>query len=184
MKKHILKIYKLYLSSVLILSMLLLNACVNPLLEYQEIPEETSIEETTAPFNEEFGYGKSFSFIDHTDKGVSLNYTLKKSDDVWYLMINGENALKTGTRIISNYDAQSFFTDLANDSLIINADTYNKKDESIIDGWWFSLDISYDNKIISAYGYMRHMSDYDDIRVKITKELNRLFNLGETVINN
>ncbi len=134
--------------------------------------------ETQAQIDNEYGRGLSFNYTDYADNVLSLSYSLKQNPDgSWQLTVGGQNAHVTGTKVISDNNANGFFYYLLHETNIASYKDYNKTDDEITTdiAWWFNLDIYYDKDSIVAYGYMMHPSDYDDIRVQITEYLNGLF---------
>jgi len=170
-----------YLLILTLVTSFSLSACTNPYQTGYEL--KTTEAETERSLDDNFGEGLSFSYVDFADNVLSLKYSLNKdSIGDWYLSINGENALFTGTRYIDNYTADQFFLFLATDSVIKGYKDYNEKDNYVKTDviWWFDLKATFSKDNINAYGYLMHPNNYDDFRIKLTEYLNNMFkNAGE-----
>lgn len=133
---------------------------------------------TERVLDEDFGEGLSFTYVDYADKVLSLSYELKRNEKGdWYLTVGGDNSFTVGTKKIDNYQVDTFFYYLLNETNMKAYKDYQKTDKYIDTDvkWWFEFNARYEKDTISAYGNMMHPSDYDDVRVKITEYLNKMF---------
>ncbi|MGN0317278.1 MAG: hypothetical protein ACI4E1_04995 [Lachnospira sp.] len=156
----------------IMICMSLLSACSFSSSE----PSEETTEEQTIPVDEEYGNGINFSFVDHTGE-YNLDYSIKRDETgSWVLRMTGDNSLYAGTKYITDDEAKEFFYYLLHETTMKSLDKYNKTGDSIKESkWWYSLNVTYENKSIASYGYMRHPDEYDSFRIAVTEYLNDLF---------
>lgn len=117
----------------------------------------------------------SFSYNYGSYNGGYYNYSITTNDNKVTLIAEGYNGVELNiNKEIDNVYLEQL-SKIINNNKIYEWDGFDKRDNSILDGYSFELIINYkDGSVIEASGYMKYPKNYDTGHKALTDFLNSI----------